>query len=305
MRPRDKSGRFFVGGVEPIIPNCRCEVCGRMFYRAPSYMRRTKPRFCSMKCRREWGNQTAQCWRCGKRFRCEPGRLATKHYCSRRCHYGPIKWFVCEVCGTKTRYRGTKRRPRWCSMNCRAAQMSVDRKGVPLTPAHIAAIRAGRARAGGWKISPQAREKIAAKLRGRIVPMTPRRAEAMRKWGEARKGKPRTGKWAAGPYHPKRGLPAHGLGAKGPTNFCCKKDCMLISPDRVVHKFDNITHFVRTNPHLFQPEDLVPFKQRTWSCRARSGLASLFARRHTKGAWKGWKRVSYLERTSGPIEPPL
>lgn len=72
------------------------------------------------------------------------------------------------------------------------------------------------------------------------------------------------------------------------------KTWTLKSPDNKTYTFTNLMHFVRTNPHLFDPDDVV---WRTKSngvewCRASSGLALLAKRKKAPTRWKGWRLIS-------------
>jgi len=82
--------------------------------------------------------------------------------------------------------------------------------------------------------------------------------------------------------------------AKGPQNKRSKR-CYLRSPENVVYKVVNISEFVRTHEHLFQPEDMVwTHPEKTGRCRASNGLCSLH-QKDSRGSWKGWTMVSEVE----------
>jgi hypothetical protein len=81
--------------------------------------------------------------------------------------------------------------------------------------------------------------------------------------------------------------------------LCCKgvnnqkaKYFSLRSPVNIVYSFKNLTHFVRENPHLFNPDDVIwthKPPQTSPRCNAMCGLASLSPRKkHPAGSWKGW-----------------
>lgn len=72
------------------------------------------------------------------------------------------------------------------------------------------------------------------------------------------------------------------------------KTWTLKSPDNKTYTFANLMHFVRTNPHLFEPDDVVwRIKPNgvEW-CRASSGLAMLARRTRAPASWKGWRLIS-------------
>lgn len=82
-------------------------------------------------------------------------------------------------------------------------------------------------------------------------------------------------------------------GARAPSNIHAKT-WHLIDPSGVHHRITNLHHFVRTNPHLFEPEDTILRRQsskRTGEyCRATAGIQNLRAGKQRE--WKGWR---YLE----------
>ena len=71
-------------------------------------------------------------------------------------------------------------------------------------------------------------------------------------------------------------------------------------PRDLIRRVDNVTHFVRTHPELFHPED-ARFKwygkdpaTRKWSCRAANGLRHVYGGKN--GVWKGWTLVTQLPK---------
>jgi len=83
---------------------------------------------------------------------------------------------------------------------------------------------------------------------------------------------------------------------KGPQNRTAV-DAVFKSPDNVIYKCRNITHFVREHPHLFQEEDVVWRYKNGHSCRAARGLIRLRGARYgakestrntARLSWKGW-----------------
>lgn len=83
---------------------------------------------------------------------------------------------------------------------------------------------------------------------------------------------------------------------KGPTN----KQAITAwfrSPFNVIYKAHCIAHFVRTNEHLFHPDDVQWSKpDKGGTCRAYKGLLRMTeTSKHTRTTWKGWTRVSHTE----------
>lgn len=77
--------------------------------------------------------------------------------------------------------------------------------------------------------------------------------------------------------------------------------CEIRSPTNVVWYVRNITDFVRTHPHLFDPEDVVwvnykaHLGREAWRCRAQKGIMKLREAKDPRGSWKGWTLVSDVE----------
>lgn len=69
-------------------------------------------------------------------------------------------------------------------------------------------------------------------------------------------------------------------------------------PANRVHQFKNLALFIRTNPDLFSPEDVVWVKRGNgMNCRAMSGISSIRPTcRKVRPTWKGWTWVSIHER---------
>lgn len=80
---------------------------------------------------------------------------------------------------------------------------------------------------------------------------------------------------------------------KGPENSSAKK-VTLRSPDNVVYRVLNITHFVRTHENLF-PEKSVVWNVSHTRCLAASGLHSLIRFKNPAASWRGWTVVSAAE----------
>jgi hypothetical protein len=97
----------------------------------------------------------------------------------------------------------------------------------------------------------------------------------------------------------KRAAPLRGraqtkpLSAKGPEHHKSVRG-LLRSAENKTYRFDNMSEFVRTHEHLFDPDD-VRWNERR-HCRALKGLLALVAKgNHTRGSWKGWTLVSFTE----------
>ena len=90
----------------------------------------------------------------------------------------------------------------------------------------------------------------------------------------------------------------------GPTNFGASR-VTLVSPDDVIYKIINVTHFVRENGHLFNVDDVeskprqygkckckpgaTSTAQGSLKCRAAAGLLSVSCGR--KKTWKAWSQA--------------
>lgn len=64
---------------------------------------------------------------------------------------------------------------------------------------------------------------------------------------------------------------------------------VLLSPDRQQFKIDNISSFIRNNPHLFDPNDITQkrgYHPSMLKCNAQQGLAHVIRGRNFQ--WKGW-----------------
>lgn len=147
-------------------------------------------------------------------------------------------------------------------------KMSLARLGKKHSPETIEKMRLARL---GKKLSPERVQNIRLANFGRKH--TPETKEKMRL---ALLGKPCTS--------PKS--------AKGPQHFRSVA-CEFRSPTNVVWYVKNISHFIRTHPELFNPEDLIIKKYKS---RALAGLLSLTARKRPNGSWKGWTLVSKIEK---------
>lgn len=72
------------------------------------------------------------------------------------------------------------------------------------------------------------------------------------------------------------------------------KQWLLVSPQNVIHRFKNLSQFIRDNPSLFNPEDIIWHK---YSCRAVHAISKLRpSRKKPEASWKGWRWLSIEER---------
>jgi hypothetical protein len=71
----------------------------------------------------------------------------------------------------------------------------------------------------------------------------------------------------------------------------------LRDPKGRLHKFKNLSHFIRENSHLFSEEDVTWRKSsRYFKCRALGGLQSIMpTKKNPMGSWKGWTIGSMVE----------
>ena len=77
------------------------------------------------------------------------------------------------------------------------------------------------------------------------------------------------------------------------------KHWMLKAPDNRVFEFDNLNKFVRENPKMFEPNDVIWHR---YSCNAVKGLSRLRgSRAQPIASWKGWTWVSITERLEGCV----
>lgn len=102
-------------------------------------------------------------------------------------------------------------------------------------------------------------------------------------------------------------MAANPLTAKGVENRLAKW-WHLRSPDNKTYRFKNLLEFVRTNPELFDEED-IQWREKGKChqvCKASIGLAILSPRKkNPKGTWKGWTWVSITEQIMNDREDLL
>ena len=161
-------------------------------------------------------------------------------------------------------------------------KLAEAKRGKKLSPEHR--LKLSKANLGK-KNSPETRRKLSEALRGRKT--WPRSIETRLNMSKAQIGVPRT----------------TDTQKKGPSHFASISGYLRDSFGKVWH-FINLTHFVRENPDLFAPEDVIwkhYRKGRAVWCNARGGLGSLFKRSgRVRGSWKGWTvAFSIMERAEG------
>jgi hypothetical protein len=76
------------------------------------------------------------------------------------------------------------------------------------------------------------------------------------------------------------------------------------SPRGVTYRVDNLAEFVRSNPQLFEPADVVnrSRKRRSYQSRASAGLRKLRAVVGTRLSWKGWTLTFGCRDELGRVE---
>lgn len=79
------------------------------------------------------------------------------------------------------------------------------------------------------------------------------------------------------------------------------KHLLVSSPSRRIYAVDNVSHFVRSHPELFNPDDLIQYRSsKSFRCKASCGLLSLIQkgfhgnRSNARGVWKGWTLVEEM-----------
>jgi len=95
-----------------------------------------------------------------------------------------------------------------------------------------------------------------------------------------------------------RGKPqkVDGLSGASETNARAKTYTVL-DGSGCAYTFTNLSHFVRQNPWLFSPDDVVwSGPTNNPSCRAKVGLGSLFRQKRPSKSWKGWTAVSKTKK---------
>lgn len=68
------------------------------------------------------------------------------------------------------------------------------------------------------------------------------------------------------------------------------------SPVNKVYEFRNLQMFIRENPHLFHPDDVIWNRSHGKACAASRGIQILSHRKKFPvGSWKGWTWYSHFE----------
>jgi hypothetical protein len=170
------------------------------------------------------------------------------------------------------------------------AEISRRNQKLSMTPEARAKLVATRRERQSWKSSLEK-----ARIAGSTPEAQARRIAAMRASKKFQEALSRTGRINVKLAH--EGCKKSSLCQPGETN-CHAKWWIVRDPMRRVHTFLGAAEFVRRNPHLFAPEDLVWKKG---NCRATLGLSRIrpHLRAKTRGTWKGWQWVSTLEGIRG------
>lgn len=72
-------------------PNCKCQTCGKLFYKPKCVLKRRRVAFCSKHCRWAGKEVFVVCTGCGKKVRRKPShvkRQAITQFCSQKCRFG-------------------------------------------------------------------------------------------------------------------------------------------------------------------------------------------------------------------------
>lgn len=235
---------------DPVIKTCGH--CGMEFRRPPS-LARTK--FCGAAC---WlahhATKERVCQHCGKIFRRHgPGRNrgTGAKFCSKACSAHALRRFVEFRC-----------------QDCGRVEVRRGGKARYVRCGQCgAAYRAARLRGKPLPhvIDPTVREKWL------IAQRTPERRQQM---SELMTGREMTTEKT------RRGSVRHFKAL----HFCVR------SPAGVVYRVDNLSEFVRSNPQLFDPADVVNRSPHpaSYQSRASAGLRKLQAVVGTRLSWKGW-----------------
>jgi hypothetical protein len=143
----------------------------------------------------------------------------------------------------------------------------------------------------GRKLSEEHRNKMSAFMLGNNPS-----EESRRKMSIARKGKKLSEEAVRKMRDSKTGKePTRDDFKKGP-NHMLSLVGEIRDPEGRVHRIRNVTHFVRENPHLFNPEDIVWRTDKGRGCLAQKGISSVLSTaRSAVSSWKGWTKVSNTE----------
>ena len=161
----------------------------------------------------------------------------------------------------------------------------------------------------GREISSEHKEKIRMSMvkaseEGRL---SPPKEYVIQKMIEASRHPDVIAKRSARAAETMRGIPQRmdGLSAAAEHNARAKV-WTIVSPQRIRYTFRNLTHFVRENPELFDPSDVVwrSYDGNKW-CIALGGLRSLFRNKKQIMRWKGWTAVSVRKTPNEKVRGPL
>jgi hypothetical protein len=230
-----------------------CPQCGVEFRRPPS---QAGTKFCGAAC---WQAHRAAkekiCQHCGKAYRADgdgPNRGTGDKYCSREC-------------------AGLSKRRRMEFRCCDCGRVELRRPSLAQRYLRCAACGAAHRveRQKGKPLpcmgDPASREKWLKALQS---------PEHRERQSEILSGRVKQTELT------RRGSPRHAMAL----HFRVR------SPAGVTYQVDNLSEFVRSNPGLFDPEDVVNRYQKpaSYASRATNGLRKLRAVVGTRLSWKGW-----------------
>lgn len=116
-----------IASARTILP-ATCPICGKLFN-----SKHGKLKYCSLSCRKIGAKKQTVCENCGKAF--EQRQCRSHRFCSRECSRvtSKIVACICETCGKEYELSDAylrKRRSRFCSLECRYAKQSAERRGA-------------------------------------------------------------------------------------------------------------------------------------------------------------------------------
>jgi hypothetical protein len=214
------------------------------------------------------------CLNCGEEF----AARKVQRYCSNSCAAKArteIILRVCEFCKKEF----PERRPRkFCSRRCHGKHNSAQ-----FLQKAIALKKLCKCGCGGW--IEQSLDRKSTQLFHKVQYLPGHQFKADERNKRVREAV--SAAWSNGTYDGSRVAPGvlhHGA-----------RIWRLRSPKNKVYEFRNLQEFIRQNPGLFDPEDVVI--RSYGKSRAASGLGMLSERwANGAGSWKGWTWASQVER---------
>lgn len=228
-----------------------CLQCGEEFRRPPS---QAGTKFCGAAC--WYAHHAAKektCQRCGKIFRVHDETRGTgEKYCSKECSSQALQRRVEWRCRDCGRVE--QRLPNVARRYLRCAECGAAYRAARLKGKPLPHVVDPVARENWLKAlqAPEHRERISAQMMGRVM------ATDLTRRGSARHFKA--------------------------LHFTVR------TPAGVPYRVDNLSEFVRSHPHLFDPADVVNRSRMraSYQSRATAGLRRLQAVVGTRLSWKGW-----------------